>query len=40
MSQISQWYRAQIYDMIICAIVLISLVVATVLILKQLYMFG
>ena len=33
----SQWYRAQIYDMIICAIVLIALVVATVLILKQLH---
>lgn len=33
----SQWYRAQIYDMIVCAIVLIALVVATVLILKQLH---
>lgn len=33
----SQWYRAQIYDMIVCAIVLIALVIATVLILKQLY---
>lgn len=33
----NQWYRAQIYDMIVCAIVLIALVVATVLILKQLY---
>lgn len=33
----SQWYRTQIYDMIVCAIVLIALVVATVLILKPLY---
>lgn len=33
----SQWYHAQIYDMIVCAIVLIALVVATVLILKQLH---
>lgn len=33
----SQWYRAQIYNIIVCAIVLIALIVATVLILKQLH---
>lgn len=33
----SQWYRAQIYDMIICTIVLIALVVTTALILKKLH---
>ena len=32
----SQWYRAQIYDMIICAIVLITLIIVTALLLKQL----
>lgn len=33
----SQWYRAQIYDMIVCTIVLIALIVATALILKKLH---
>ena len=32
----SQWYRAQIYDMIICAIALITLIIVTDLLLKQL----
>ena len=32
----SQWYRAQIYDMIICAIALITLIIVTALLLKQL----
>lgn len=32
----SQWYRAQIYDMIICAITLITLIIVTDLLLKQL----
>lgn len=33
----SQWYRAQIYDMIICAIALITLIIVTALLLKQLH---
>ena len=33
----SQWYRAQIYDMIICAIALITLIIVTDLLLKQLH---
>ena len=32
----SQWYRAQIYDMIICTIALITLIIVTALLLKQL----
>ena len=33
----SQWYRAQIYDMIICVITLIILIIVTALLLKQLH---